>query len=65
VKPQTLESINHAKQAEIPVIVAINKMDKEGANPDFVKGQLAEAGLVAEDWGGEVPMVPVSALTGF
>lgn len=65
VKPQTLESINHAKEAEIPVIVAINKMDKEGANPDFVKWQLAEAGLVAEDWGGEVPMVPVSALTGF
>lgn len=65
VKPQTLESISHAKQAEIPVIVAINKMDKEWANPDHVKWQLAEAWLLAEDWWWDVPMVPVSALTGF
>ena len=65
VKPQTIESINHAKEAGIPVIVAINKMDKEGANPDHVKGQLSENGLTPEDWGGETPMVPVSALTGF
>jgi translation initiation factor IF-2 len=42
IKPQTVESINHAREANVPVIVAINKMDKEGANPDFVKGQLAE-----------------------
>lgn len=63
VKPQTIESINHAKQAEIPIIVAINKMDKEGANPEFVKWQLAEQWLVAENWGWNVPMVPVSALT--
>lgn len=65
VKPQTIESISHAKEAGIPVIVAINKMDKEGANPDHVKGQLAEHGLTPEDWGGETPMVPVSAHTGF
>ncbi len=65
VKPQTLESISHAKEAGIPVIVAINKMDKEGANPDHVKGQLSEQGLTPEDWGGDTPMVPVSALTGF
>ncbi|MDD3145555.1 MAG: translation initiation factor IF-2 [Candidatus Gracilibacteria bacterium] len=65
VKPQTIESISHAREADIPVIVAINKMDKVGANPDHVKGQLAEHGLVAEDWGGDIPMVPVSAHTGF
>ncbi|MDD2907828.1 MAG: translation initiation factor IF-2 [Candidatus Gracilibacteria bacterium] len=65
VKPQTIESISHAREANIPVIVAINKMDKVGANPDHVKGQLAEHGLLAEDWGGDVPMVPVSAHTGF
>ncbi|NVP18083.1 translation initiation factor IF-2 [Candidatus Gracilibacteria bacterium] len=65
VKPQTIESISHAREANIPVIVAINKMDKVGANPDHVKGQLAEHGLVAEDWGGDTPMVPVSAHTGF
>jgi len=65
VKPQTKESISHAKEAGIPVIVAINKMDKEWANPDHVKGQLAEQWLTPEDWGGDTPMVPVSAQTGF
>jgi len=65
VKPQTIESINHAKEANIPVIVAINKMDKEWANPDHVKGQLAEHGLTPEDWGGDTPMIPVSAHSGF
>ncbi|MCP4522771.1 MAG: translation initiation factor IF-2 [Candidatus Gracilibacteria bacterium] len=65
VKPQTIESINHAKEANIPVVVAINKMDKEGANPDHVKGQLSEHGLTPEDWGGDTPMVPVSAHSGF
>lgn len=65
VKPQTIESINHAKEADIPVIVAINKMDKEWANPDHVKWQLAEHWLTPEDWGGDTPMVPVSAMTGF
>lgn len=64
VKPQTIESINHAREAGIPVVVAINKMDKEGANPDFVKGQLAGYGLQPEDWGGDTPMVPVSAKAG-
>ncbi len=65
VKPQTIESINHAKEAWIPVIVAINKMDKQWANPDHVKWQLAEHWLTAEDWGGDTPMIPVSAHTGF
>jgi len=64
VKPQTIESVELAKAAESPVIVAINKMDKEGANPDIVKGQLAEHGLIPEDWGGTTVMVPVSAKTG-
>ena len=65
VKPQTIESVNHAKEAWIPVVVAINKMDKQWANPDHVKWQLAEHWLTAEDWGGDTPMVPVSAQTGF
>ncbi len=64
LKPQSVEAINHAKQAEIPIIVAINKMDLDGSNPDLVKGQLAEQGLNPEDWGGDVPCVPVSAKTG-
>ncbi len=65
VKPQTIESINHAKEAGIPVIVAINKMDKQWANPDHVKWQLAENWLTPEDWGGDTPMIPVSAHSGF
>lgn len=65
VKPQTIESISHAREANIPVIVAINKMDKVWANPDHVKWQLAEHWLVAEDWGWDTPMVPVSAHTWF
>ncbi len=65
VKPQTIESINHAKEAEIPVIVAINKMDKQWANPDHVKWQLAEKWLTPEDWGWDTPMIPVSAKSGF
>lgn len=65
VKPQTIESINHAKEADIPVIVAINKMDKEWANPDNIKWQLAEYWLVAEEWWWNTPMVPVSAHTWF
>jgi translation initiation factor IF-2 len=63
VMPQTVEAINHAKAAEVPIVVAINKMDKESAQPDKVKGQLTEYELVAEDYGGETPMVPVSAHT--
>jgi len=61
VMPQTLEAINHAKAAKVPIIVAINKIDKEGANPDYVMQQLSEHGLIPEAWGGETIMVPVSA----
>lgn len=64
VKPQTIEAINHAKEAGIPIIVAINKIDKPNANPDKVKGELTEHGIQAEDWGGKEIMVPVSAITG-
>ena len=63
IMPQTIEAINHAKAAEVQIIVAINKMDKEGANPDRVKQQLTEYGLVPEEWGGETICVPVSAKT--
>lgn len=62
VMPQTIEAINHSKAAGVPIIVAINKMDKPAANPDKVKQELAEHGLVIEDWGGDVIAVPVSAL---
>lgn len=61
VMPQTIESINHAKSAGVPVIVAINKIDKESANPEHVMQQLTEYGLISEDWGGDTIMVPVSA----
>lgn len=64
VMPQTIESINHAKAADIPVIVAINKMDAEGANPNRIKEELTNYGMVCEDWGGDVICVPVSAKTG-
>ncbi|MBP1535449.1 MAG: translation initiation factor IF-2 [Ruminococcus sp.] len=64
IMPQTIESINHAKAAGVSVIVAINKMDKEGADPDRVKQQLTEHELVVEEWGGDVIAVPVSAKTG-
>ncbi len=64
VKPQTVEAINHAKAAGVEVIVAINKIDKPGANIDRVKQELTEYELVAEDWGGSTVMVPVSAKTG-
>lgn len=64
IMPQTIESINHAKAAGVSVIVAINKMDKEGANPDRVKEELTKYGMVCEEWGGDVICVPVSAKTG-
>ena len=64
IMPQTVESINHAKAAGVSIIVAINKMDKEGANPDKVKQELTEHGLVVEEWGGDIIAVPVSAKTG-
>ena len=64
VMPQTIESINHAKAAKVPLIVAINKIDKETADPDRVKQELTRYDVVAEDWGGDTIMVPVSAHTG-
>lgn len=63
VMPQTIEAINHAKAAGVEIIVAINKIDKPGANPDRVKQELVEYGLVAEDWGGDTICVPVSAVS--
>ncbi|MBV8572899.1 MAG: translation initiation factor IF-2 [Acidobacteriaceae bacterium] len=64
VMPQTIEAIDHARAASVPIIVAINKIDKPDAQPERVKQQLADRGLLAEDWGGDVVMVPVSAKTG-
>ncbi len=61
VMPQTLEAIDHAKAAKVPIVVAINKIDKPGAQPERIKQQLADRGLLAEDWGGDTVMVPVSA----
>lgn len=61
VMPQTIEAISHIKAAQVPIVVAINKIDKEGANPDRVKQALSEQGLVPEEWGGQTVMVPVSA----
>lgn len=63
VMPQTVEAINHAKAANVPIIIAINKIDKANANPDKVKQELTEYGLLAEDWGGDTICVPVSAKT--
>ena len=64
VMPQTVEALNHAKAAEVPIIVAINKMDRPDSDPDRVKRQLGEQGLVFEDWGGDVISVPLSATQG-
>ncbi len=64
VKPQTEEVIKLAKESKVPVIVALNKMDKESANPDMVKGQMAERGLNPIDWGGDIEFIPLSAKTG-
>ena len=64
IMPQTIESINHAKAANIPIIVAINKMDKPEANPERIKQQLTEYGLVCEEWGGDTIVCPISAKTG-
>ncbi|WP_210469398.1 translation initiation factor IF-2 [Sporosarcina sp. 6E9] len=64
VMPQTVEAINHAQAAEVPIIVAVNKIDKPAANPERVMQELTEHGLVSEEWGGETIFVPISALTG-
>ena len=64
VMPQTVEAIHHAQAAEVPIIVAINKMDKEGADPEHIKQELTKYDVVCEDWGGETIVVPVSAKTG-
>ncbi|MEB3259271.1 MAG: translation initiation factor IF-2 [Cyanobacteriota bacterium] len=64
VRPQTLEAISHARAAEVPIVVAINKIDKEGSSPERVKQELSGHDLVAEDWGGNTVMVPVSAIKG-
>ena len=64
VKPQTIEAINIAKESGVPIIVALNKMDKENANPDMVKAQMAERGLNPMDWGGDIEFIPVSAKKG-
>ncbi|MFH1511935.1 MAG: translation initiation factor IF-2 [Bacillota bacterium] len=64
VMPQTVESINHAKASKVPIIVAINKMDKENANPERIKQDLTNYNMVPEEWGGDTIMVPVSAITG-
>jgi len=64
VMPQTVEALNHAKAADVPIIVALNKMDKPGANPDKVKQQLSNHGLMPEDWGGDTIYAEVTALTG-
>jgi len=64
VMPQTIEALNHAKASGAPIVVAINKIDREGAQPDRVKQQLSEQGLIPQDWGGDTEMIPVSALTG-
>ncbi|EJF06207.1 translation initiation factor IF-2 [Thiovulum sp. ES] len=64
VKPQTREAVKHAQDSNVPIIVAINKMDKEGANPEMVKGQVAELGLNPVEWGGDTEFIPISAKTG-
>jgi translation initiation factor IF-2 len=64
VMPQTEEAVQHAKSAGVPLVVAVNKMDKEGADPDRVKNELSAHDVIPEDWGGDVPFIPVSAKTG-
>ena len=64
VMPQTIEAVKHAKAAGVPIVVAVNKMDKEGADPERVKNELSQHDVIPEDWGGDTPFLPVSALNG-
>ncbi|CAA7056655.1 unnamed protein product [Microthlaspi erraticum] len=64
IRPQTNEAIAHAKAADVPIVIAINKIDKDGASPERVMQELSSIGLMPEDWGGDVPMVQISALKG-
>ena len=64
VMPQTEEAIQHARAAEVPIVVAVNKIDKEAADPDRVKNELAAKDVIPEDWGGDTQFIPVSAHTG-
>ena len=64
IQPQTVEALNHAKAAKTPIIIAINKMDTPGANPDKIKQQMSEQGIVPEDWGGDTSFIPISAIKG-
>ena len=64
VMPQTEEAIQHARAAEVPIVVAVNKIDKEGADPERVKNELAAKDVIPEDWGGDTQFIPVSAHTG-
>ncbi len=64
VMPQTVEAINHAQAADVPIVVAVNKIDKEGANPDKIRQQLTEYGLVTEEYGGDTMFVDISAKQG-
>jgi translation initiation factor IF-2 len=64
VRPQTEEAVSHARAAEVPIIIAINKMDKEGANIDRVRDELSRIGIISEEWGGDIPFLPISAKSG-
>jgi translation initiation factor IF-2 len=64
VMPQTIEAIHHAQAAGVPIVIALNKIDKSNANPDKVKQQLSDVGLVIEEWGGDTICVPISAKKG-
>jgi translation initiation factor IF-2 len=64
VMPQTIEALNHAQAADVPIVVAVNKVDKEGANPDKVRQQLTEYNMIAEEYGGDTMFVNVSAKSG-
>lgn len=64
MRPQTEEAVSHARAADVPIIVAVNKIDKEGANPDRVRDEMSRIGVISEEWGGDIPFMPISAKTG-